>query len=147
VFKVGDKVKRVVDCGYWSKYFGEVGKEYTVLSLNRYGNIQVIPENQTDDELKYAAKENFELVADYEDDWVLVKSGVTVPEGADVSLSQAGHVVAFRPLKKPRVVEYIRYAGRGSNTYATSAWKNESYPNKIVFIETDGVLTDIRWEK
>jgi len=86
----------------------------------------------------------------YEDDWVLVTKGVTVPEDADVVKSDAGYVVAFRPVKKPKVVEYVRYAGKsyGNDYYSTSGtYGTNTYKHKIIFVETDGVLTDVRLVK
>lgn len=82
----------------------------------------------------------------YEDDWVLVKAGVTVPDDADVVRSQAGYVVAFRPVKKPKITKTSRWTSKRPG-YATNFCKTSILTEEIVFTYTDGILTDVRLVK
>lgn len=89
----------------------------------------------------------------YEEDWILVRGGITVPPDADVVKSEAGHVVAFRPVKRPKVVEHREkmYKSTGSlfNGYFSRRYDvNIDRPScgTVTYVETDGVLTDVRFE-
>jgi hypothetical protein len=142
MFKVGDKVTRIKE-SFNPNYYGKVGGVYTVLAVGNDLDIQVVPGYTAD-------KDAFKLVEEemqYEDDWVLVTKGVTVPDNADVVKSDAGYVVAFRPVKKPKIVGYVRYTSDNPGEDGTLGYKRLGFNHKVIFTTTDGVLTDVRLAK
>ena len=141
-FKAGDKVVIVKSSPFIDGNVGDVHELVPSRNDKSWSRIKINDKLYIGDTL---VAEKVEPM--YEDDWILVKGGVTVPEDADVSLSQAGHVVAFRPLKKPKVEEFVRWLDPNSSAASSSYQKDSCFSLEVVFTKTDGVITDVRLEK
>jgi len=83
---------------------------------------------------------------EYEEGWTLNEGKVEIPPDAKTLKDDTGDVVAFKKIKKPVVKEYVRFAGKNlaADTYETTRYISSNYQYKIIFVETDGVLTDVR---
>jgi hypothetical protein len=138
MLKPGDKVK-IKRGGQFSngEYEATIEREYS-------NNAWWLKEIQT-----WVFKSSVEPVVQYEDGWRLNDGKVEIPSDAKTIKDSLGDIVAFKLVKKPVVKEYVRYTGfvNYSGTYETSSIASSTFKHKIIFVETGGVLTDIRWEK
>ena len=82
---------------------------------------------------------------EYEDKWHL-NDGSPIPDDAD-KLMKDGSVVAYRLVKKPVVKEFVRYALASNNSYVTSPLKLSDRGYKLIFVEVDGELKEVKVEK
>ena len=133
MFKPGDKVRR------------KDGNFFKVVTIDKL---------HTSHENSYWLKETdswiqgymIEHAIKYEDGWTLNDGKVEIPSDAKVLKDDTGDVVAFKKVEKPVVKEYVRFAGKNlaADTYETTQSISSKYQYKIIFIETDGVLTDVR---
>lgn len=85
-----------------------------------------------------------EAAPEYEAGWQLNNGKAPIPEDAKVLKDDTGDIVAFKLVKRPVVKTYFRWAGKQFGQYATVGNPQINYSYKIIFTETDGVLTDVR---
>jgi hypothetical protein len=153
-FKVGDIVECIErsPCGF----AGERGKTYEVLEVKDNGALifkpPVVGANYGSSPLRFKLVEKEDKVK-YEDKWNLNDGSVEIPDDAEKLMNPEGtSVVAFRYVKKPKVVIHVRHVIQelgcvNEPYYTTSNGKSSNAVAKLTFITTDGELTDIQWER
>jgi hypothetical protein len=145
-FKVGDKVK---------KKSGDVfSNGECVVTVSRLEGVYIwFKETGTNMEewgLELVERKN---EVKYEDKWNLNDGSVEIPDDAEKLMNPEGtSVVAFRYVKKPKVVIHVRHVIQelgcvNEPYYTTSNGKSSNAVAKLTFLTTDGELTDIQWEK
>jgi len=91
-----------------------------------------------------------ELVPEYEAGWKLNDGTTEIPSNAKTLKDDTGEVVAYKLVRKPVIKEYVRYytvEGRCYDAETLLAANKLKLANKVVFVERDGQLTDVRLEK
>jgi len=87
-----------------------------------------------------------ESVVEYEDGWTLNEGKAEIPPDAKTLKDNTGDVVAFKKVRGPFIKEFVAFVGKtvkGTN-YCLSHSRFGRHKIKVVFVETDGVLTDVR---
>jgi hypothetical protein len=157
-FKVGDIVTCIKE-DYLDNYVGSLGNKYEVLGVGRQG-LYLRPlskelrklRNDGVSPLRFKLVEKEDKVK-YEDKWNLNDGSVEIPDDAEKLMNPEGtSVVAFRYVKKPKVMIHVRYVIQELNHsnepyYTTSNGKSSNAVAKLTFIATNGELTDIQWER
>lgn len=141
-FKVGDVV-RCVETAKIFPFVGVVGEVYLVQEVDSKG--------VTIKDIRGNSFERFELVSradvQYEDKWHLNDGSKEVPDDAEKLYNPEGtSVVAYRLVKKPVVREFVRYTS-SKTEYRSSPNEATYHTHKITYVEVDGELTEVLWEK
>lgn len=154
-FKVGDRVKLVNNFYHSINKVGFIGYVVQVdRDTHRKCPIYRVAAEPRDISLDGNWSVETDLVACseivYEDEWHLNTGAVIIPDDADKAWnSDKTSVVAFRYVKKPKVIVKEQFLSRTSDGIGFNLFhgKYDTSIAKLTFTTTDGELTDIQWEK
>ena len=143
-FKAGDKVKK--------KSGDTFSNGQCVVTVDRVDSDERVWFKGTGTNMAAKYLELDKMVK-YEDKWHLNDGSVDIPDDAEKLMNPEGtSVVAFRYVKKPKVVIHVRHVIQeldyvNEPYYTTSNGKSSNAVAKLTFIATNGELTDIQWER